>query len=184
MQRQKEDDIMNEEWFRKMLIEAHNNQRQHLKRIIGGLEEEHLMQEISPDERLSNILVLLWHIGSAETYWFHKSGHPIGQRYDDSDLKVILKKLDENTDRIAEVISTCSMEQLRIVPPSPEGGPSVAWALLRTYMHGIYHTGQIAKIRRIIGAPELPEEEIDTWSQAVDSVADLIHGLLHDAIQF
>ena len=113
---------MNEEWFRQMLIDAHNNQRRHLKRIIGGLSEEHLTKVISPNERLESMQVLLWHIGSAETYWFYKSKHPIGQRYESDDLAVILKKLDENTDRIAEVINTCSIEQLRIVPPSPEDG--------------------------------------------------------------
>ncbi len=175
---------MNEEWFRQMLIDAHNNQRKHLDRIIHGLSEEHLAKIVSPNERLSSIKILLWHIGSAETYWFHRSKHSIGARYDDDNLVIILKKLKENTERIAEVINTCSIEQLRIVPPSPEGGPSVAWALLRTFMHGIYHTGQIAKIRRMIGAPELPDEEVDSWNLAVDSVADLIHGLLHDAIQF
>ena len=175
---------MDEEWFRKMLIEAHNNQRRHLNRIIEGLPTEYLTKVVSPNERLSSIQILLWHIGSAETYWFHKSGQSIGMRYDDSDLAIILKKLKENTDRIAEVVNTCSIEQLRIVPPSPEGGPSVAWALLRTFMHGIYHTGQIAKIRRMIGAPDLSEEDVDSWSLAVDSIADLVHGLLHDAIQF
>ena len=73
---------------------------------------------------------------------------------------------------------------MRIVPPSPESGPSVSWAILRTFMHGIYHTGQVAKIRRMIGAPELSEEKLSSWSLAVDSVVNLIHGLLHDAIQF
>ncbi len=175
---------MNEEWFRQMLIEAHNNQRRHLKRITHGLSEEHLTELVAPGDDHPNIQSLLWHIGSAETYWFYKSTYSIGTRYDKDDLGLVLKKLGENTERIAEVVNTCSIEQLRIVPPSPEGGPSVAWAVLRTFMHGIYHTGQIAKMRRIIGAPELPPEDVDSWSLAVDSVADLIHGLLHDAIQF
>lgn len=152
--------------------------------MIAGLSNEHLKKTVSTHDDYPNIQSLLWHIGSAETYWFYKSKNPIGPKYDRDELEIILKKLDENTDRIAEVVSTCSIEQLRIVPPSPEGGPSVAWALLRTFMHGIYHTGQIAKIRRIIGAPDLPAQEVDSWDQAVDSVSDLVHGLLHDAIQF
>ncbi|MFW9909350.1 MAG: DinB family protein [Candidatus Thorarchaeota archaeon] len=175
---------MDEEWFRMMLIEAHNNQRRHLKRIINGLTSEQIMKVVSPGERLESILALLWHIGSAETYWFHKSAHSIGPRFEATDLDIALKKLDDNTERIAEVVNTCSIEQLRIIPPSPEGGPSVAWALLRTFMHGIYHTGQIAKIRRMIGAPELTEEDVDSWSLAIDSVANLIHGFLTDSIQF
>ncbi|MHA2423786.1 MAG: DinB family protein [Candidatus Thorarchaeota archaeon] len=175
---------MNEEWFRQMLIDAHNNQRNHLKRIISDLSDEQMNKEMSQEENLTSIARLLWHIGSAETYWFHKSNHSIGQRFDDSDLQVVLKKIDENTERIAEVINTCTIEQLRIVPPSPEGGPSVAWAILRTYMHGIYHTGQIAKMRRILGAADLPKEDVNTWGLAVDSVAALIHGFLHDSIKF
>ncbi|MHA1906388.1 MAG: DinB family protein [Candidatus Thorarchaeota archaeon] len=175
---------MNEEWFRQMLIDAHNNQRTHLKRIINDLSEKQMKKELSQGEDLTSIARLIWHIGSAETYWFHKSTNPIGQRYDDSDFQIVLKKIDENTERIAEVINTCSIEQLRIVPPSPEGGPSVAWAILRTYMHGIYHAGQIAKMRRILGAPDLPKEDIKSWNLAVDSIAALIHGFLHDSIQF
>ncbi|MDF1538897.1 MAG: DinB family protein [Candidatus Thorarchaeota archaeon] len=175
---------MNEEWFRQMLIDAHNNQRTHMKRIIDGLSEDFMRKEISQGEDFTSIMKLVWHVASAETFWFHKGNHSIGNRIDDSDTQTVLKKIDENTDRIAEVISTCSVEQLRIVPPSPEGGPSVAWALLRTYMHGIYHTGQIAKIRRMIGAPELPFEGVSSWDLAVDSVANLIHGFLHDSIQF
>ncbi|UCE09253.1 MAG: DinB family protein [Candidatus Thorarchaeota archaeon] len=171
---------MNEEWFRRMLIEAHNNQRTHLQRIIHGLDEETLRRLVSEGERYSTILDLIWHLGAAEVYWFYKAGHPIGPRYDDSETSVVLNRLSENSDRIAEVINTCSQEQLRIIPPSPEGGPSVAWALLRTFMHGIYHAGQIAKIRRVIGAPELPEEEVNSWALAVDSVGVLVHGLLHD----
>jgi len=175
---------MNEEWFRQMLIEAHNNQRVHMKRIIDGLTVDILRKEVSEGEDFTSIIKLVWHVVSAETYWFHKGNHPIGPRIDDSDIQTVLKKIDDNTERIAEVINTCSIEQLRIVPPSPEGGPSVAWALLRTYMHGIYHAGQIAKIRRIIRTPELPPEDINSWSLAVDSVANLIHGFLHDSIQF
>lgn len=175
---------MDEEWFRRMLIAAHNNQREHLQRILSGLSEEHLLKQITDEERLGTILGIVWHIGSAETFWFHKSGHSIGPRFDASDVDVVLKKLSDNTERVAEVINTCSIEQLRIVPPSPESGPSVAWALIRTYMHGIYHTGQIAKIRRMIGAPDLPEVNDNIWSSAVDSVVDFVHGLLNDAIQF
>jgi uncharacterized damage-inducible protein DinB len=171
---------MNEEWFRRMLIEAHNNQRKHLQRMIHGLDEDLLLRPVSESERLATMRDLLWHLGSAEVYWFYKTGHAIGPRYDGSDTSVVLSRLTENSERIAEVINKCSQEQLRIVPPSPEGGPSVAWALLRTFMHGIYHAGQIAKIRRMIGAPEVPEEEVNSWSLAVDSVGVLVHGLLHD----
>ena len=63
---------MDEEWFRRMLIAAHNNQREHLQRILSGLTEEHLLKKITDEERLNNILGIIWHISSAETYWFHQ----------------------------------------------------------------------------------------------------------------
>lgn len=166
-----------------MLIEAHDNQRQHLKRILSGLSDEILTRVISKNDDFDTILGLVWHIASAETYWFYKGGHSIGPRFERDDIAVVLKKLDENTERIVELLNTCALEQLRIVPPSPEGGPSIAWAVLRTYMHGVYHTGQIAKIRRMIGAPELPSEPANSWSVAVDSVATIVHGLLNDELK-
>ena len=175
---------MDEEWYRKMLIEAHHNQRAHMKRILEGLTNEHFLKEVTNEERLQNILGVVWHIASAETYWFHKSGHSIGPEFDVDDSQFVSEKVSENSNRITEVVNTCSLEQLRIVPPSPESGPSVSWALLRTFMHGVYHTGQIAKIRRMIGAPDLSDEKLSSWSIAVDSMANLIHGLLHDAIKF
>jgi len=175
---------LDEEWYRKMLIEAHHNQRMHMERILEGLNDAHFLKEVTNEERLQNILGIFWHIASAETYWFHKSGHSIGPKFEAESIELVMTKLSDNTERIVEVVNTCSLEQLRIVPPSPESGPSVSWALLRTFMHGIYHTGQVAKIRRMIGAPELSEEKLSSWSLAVDSVVNLIHGLLHDAIQF
>ncbi|TFG12030.1 DinB family protein [Candidatus Thorarchaeota archaeon] len=169
---------MQEEWFRTMLAEAHRNQRNHLERMIAGLTDEHIMKKVIPNEEQSSIFVLLEHIASSETYWFYRSKHGIGSRPETSKPAEILEKLKENSEKILDVLQRCSKEQLRIIPPSPAEGPSVAWALLRTYMHGIYHSGQIAKFRYLAGAPPLPEEDIDNWARAVDSVAAIVDGFI------
>ena len=80
---------MDEEWYRKMLIEAHHNQRAHMERILAGLTKNHFLKKVTSEERLHNILGIVWHIASAETYWFHKSGHSIGPKFEAEDIEVI-----------------------------------------------------------------------------------------------
>jgi hypothetical protein len=164
---------MDDKLKREKLIRAHLNMRTHLYRIIGGLTQDILLKEISDEEHYPHLLSLIWHIGGAETYWFHKANHDIGPKFSIETFEDIRTKLEENTKGIKRVIEECTQEQLRIVPPSEEGGPSVAWCLLRTYQHGLYHSAQISKIRHMIGAPPIASTP-DTWSPAVDSIADIL----------
>ena len=167
---------MDEKWKREQLIAAHQNMRAHLYRIIDGLTQEILLKKISDEENYPHLLSLIWHIGGAETYWFHKANHDIGPKFETEKFEDIRIKLGENTEGIKRVIETCSQDQLQIIPPSEEGGPSVSWCLLRTYQHGLYHTGQISKIRHLIDAPPIAETP-NTWSPAVDSLIELLSGL-------
>ena len=64
---------MDDDWKREVLIQAHLNQRAHLYRIIDGLTQELLLKEISDEENYPHTLSLIWHIGGAETYWFHRA---------------------------------------------------------------------------------------------------------------
>jgi uncharacterized damage-inducible protein DinB len=146
--------------------------------MIQGISKESLKEKVSREERFPDISTIIWHIGSAEVYWFFKSGHAISPRYDGNDIDIVISKLEENTAAIQDVLLSCGEEQLEIKPPSSANGPSVAWALLRTYQHGIYHAGQIAKMRHMMGLPELSDDPEDSWSSAVDSVIELISNLL------
>lgn len=166
--------------LREALIEAHVNQRVHLNRMIQGISKESLKKKVSREERFPDISAIIWHIGGAEVYWFYKAGHSIGPRYGGDDVDVVVSKLEENTAAIQDVLLSCGNDQLKIVPPSSEHGPSVAWILLRTYQHGIYHAGQIAKMRHMMGLPELSDDPEDSWSSAVDSVIELICNLLSE----
>jgi hypothetical protein len=168
---------MTEQWMREELIRAHLNMREHLYRIIDGLTLEHLMKEISDEKDYPHMLSLIWHIGGAETYWFHRANHDIAPKFTIESYEDIQTKLRANTKGIEHVLRECNSKQLQIVHPKEEGGPSVAWCLLRTYQHGLYHTAQISKIRHIIeDCPPLSEKE-DTWSTAVDSVIEIVKKL-------
>ena len=164
---------MNEKWKREGLISAHLNMRTHLYRVIDGLTQDILLKKISDEENYPHLLSLIWHIGGAETYWFHRANHDIAPKFSLDTFEDIRTKLEENTEGIKRVIGECSAEQLRIIPPSEEGGPTVAWCLLRTYQHGLYHSGQISKIRHVIGATPISPTP-DTWDLAVDSVIGLL----------
>ncbi|MFW9768859.1 MAG: DinB family protein [Candidatus Thorarchaeota archaeon] len=164
---------MDDERKREVLIEAHLNQRAHMYRIIDGLTQELLLKEISDEENLAHTLALIWHMGGSETYWFHRAKHDIAPRFEIESFEDIRKKLEGNTEGIKRVIKECDSKQLEIIPPNEEGGPSVAWCLLRTYQHGLQHTSQISKIRHIIGAPPLSSDE-DTWSPATDSIIGIL----------
>ncbi|MGY5852784.1 MAG: DinB family protein [Candidatus Thorarchaeota archaeon] len=167
------------DWFRSALIEAHKRQRDHLKWVINGLDESHMIKELTSDENISSILKTLLHIGNAETYWFHKNGHGIGPPIGDSEVEAVLKRLEENTEKIAEIVRTCDDDHLQIRTGHNKQTPSVAWSVLRTYQHGIYHSGQIAKMRRIVGAPDLPSHKDDVWSSAVDAIIEIVDRLHH-----
>jgi hypothetical protein len=171
---------MNEQWLRNELIQAHLRMRRHLYRIIDGLTQEHLLKEISDEKDYPHMLSLIWHIWGAETYWFHRAKYDIGPRFNIEKFEDIRANLEANTDGIRHVVLDCDKKQMQITPPSSEGGPSVAWCVLRTYQHGLYHTAQISKIRHMIkGIPPLRYDE-DTWSPAVDSVAGIIGKLIDE----
>jgi uncharacterized damage-inducible protein DinB len=164
--------------MREELIRAHLKMRDHLFRIIDGLTQEILLKEISDEEQYPNMLSLIWHIGGAETFWFHRAKHDIGPRFNIEKFEDIQTNLKANTEGIKRVLRECDVKQLQIINPREEGGPSVAWCLLRTYQHGLYHTAQISKIRHMIeGCPPLSGND-EIWSEAVDSIIEIVRKLL------
>ncbi|MFW9957026.1 MAG: DinB family protein [Candidatus Odinarchaeota archaeon] len=163
--------------MREELIRAHLNMREHLYRVIDGLTQEILMKEVSDEPKYPNMLSLIWHIGGAETYWFHRANHDIAPRFTIERFEDIQNKLRENTEGIKRVLRECDSKQIQIINPKEEGVPSVAWCLLRTYQHGLYHTAQISKMRHIIeGCPPISGND-ETWESAVDSVIEIVKKL-------
>jgi uncharacterized damage-inducible protein DinB len=150
-----------------------------MHRVISGLSEEQMFKKVVSEEDFEDILSILRHIINAETYWFHKLGQSIGPPSKGESLEEVLDRLSENTQKITERVKDASAEKLQIVPPR-EGGPSVAWAVLRTAQHGVYHTGQIAKLRRVIAAPELLPDDSDRWGHAVDSLIEIVRRFIEE----
>jgi uncharacterized damage-inducible protein DinB len=167
------------EWFRRMIIETHLNQRRHMQRVISGLTEEHILQKVASEKDFEDILSILRHIINAETYWFHKLGQSIGPPSKSQSLSEVLEHLSENTQKITERVEGATDDQLKIVAPR-DGGPSVSWAVLRTAQHGVYHTGQIAKLRRVIDAPNLLPDDSDRWGHAVDSLIEMLKRFIEE----
>ncbi|MFW9808666.1 MAG: DinB family protein [Candidatus Thorarchaeota archaeon] len=164
-------------WLREKVIEAHRNQRAHLEYVLQDLTNDELIKQVTNEEYSRSIAGTVMHIGTAETYWFHKANHSIGPPVIADTFEVVMNRIKENTDKITKIIRECPEEQLRIIPPR-DGGPSFAWAVLRTAQHGTYHAGQIAKIRRMIGASDLPPDSENLWGKAVDSTLEIVKSLI------
>ncbi|MFX1579641.1 MAG: DinB family protein [Promethearchaeota archaeon] len=164
-------------WFRETLIEAHKNQRNHMHFVLQNLKDEEVTKIVTEEEYSKSIAGIVMHIGTAETYWFHKAKNSIGPPTIADTFGEVLARIEENTEKITTIIRECPEEQMQVIPPK-DGGPSIAWAVLRTVQHGIYHSGQIAKIRRMIGTEDLPDDSENLWGIAVDSTLEIIRRLL------
>jgi uncharacterized damage-inducible protein DinB len=165
--------------FREMVIQAHKNQRAHLHYVLQDLTNEELVKEVTSEELSKSIAGIVMHIGTAETYWFHKAKNSIGPPVIADTFDQVMIRIRENTEKIIKLVQECDEGQLRIVPPR-DGGPSIAWAVLRTSQHGTYHAGQIAKIRRMIGAVALPSDTGYLWGKTIDSPLDIIKTLIDE----
>ncbi len=166
-------------WFRGKVIQAHKNQRAHLQYVLQDLTNDELIKEVTTEEYSRSIAGIVMHIGTAETYWFHKAKKSIGPPVIADTFEEVMSRIYENTEKITKIILECPEEQLSLIPPK-EGGPSYAWAALRTAQHGIYHSGQIAKIRRMIGASEIPPDSENLWAMAVDSTLEIIRAFIDE----
>ncbi|MFX1605975.1 MAG: DinB family protein [Promethearchaeota archaeon] len=167
------------DWFREKMIEAHMNQRAHLQYVLNDLTNDEIVKIVTGEEYSRSIAGIVMHIGTAETYWFHKANNSIGPPVIADTFEEVMVRISENTKKITKIVKECPEEQLRIIPPK-EGGPSIAWAVLRTVQHGTYHAGQIAKIRRMIGASDLPPDSDGLWGKAVDSTLGIIRTLIDE----
>ncbi len=167
---------MTEDVFRQRLVALHQNQRAHMWRVIEGISIDDMTRRISDETNNPNIVSILRHVANAETYWMHKSGFGIAPPLKVDEVDAVLNQLRRITEALKVTLRTCPTQQLRIQAPVDKAPPTVAWALLRTSQHGIYHTGQIAKIRHMIGLPPLPGDT-SLWEAAVDSIILLLRDM-------
>jgi uncharacterized damage-inducible protein DinB len=137
-------------------------------------------RKVSDEERSPDILSVLRHIGNSETYWFHKNGNDLLPPIRTGGFEEVVDHLERVTEAMVEMIRSCPDEELRVVSPREERGPSISWCVLRTVQHGIYHAGQIAKMRHMMSAQSLEVDDA-SWSAAVDAPTRIIGDLLDES---
>lgn len=140
----------------------------HLERMLDNLTDEN-MQALLPDTRES-ISRVFQHIINAECYWLEqvKEPHPeMVKRPDPSTARSVLGELEK-----------AYLDMLERRGHETQPVPTPLWITLRVTQHGIYHSAQVALVRRLLGVPAVPlgETAPQTWEEAVDEVAALALG--------
>lgn len=140
----------------------------HLERMLENLTDENLQAQLpGTKESLSRVFQ---HIINAECYWLEqvKESHPdMVKRPDPTTVRRVFGELEK-----------CYLDMLGRRGHERKSNPTPVWIALRVTQHGIYHSGQIALIRRLLGVPAVPlgETAPQTWEEAVDEVAALALG--------
>lgn len=140
----------------------------HLKRMLENLTDENLQTQIpGTKESLSRVFQ---HIINAECYWLEQvreTRPDMVKRPDPATVRSVLEDLEK---RYLDILVRRGHEN--------EPNPTPIWITLRVTQHGIYHSAQIALIRRLLGVPAVPlgETAPPTWEEAVDEVAALALG--------
>jgi uncharacterized damage-inducible protein DinB len=133
--------------------------------MIEGLDDDHLQTQLQGTKE--SISRILQHIINAEAYWLNKVKQPQPEFVKRPNLATTRSMLAELEESYMDLLSYRGHES------SPD--PTPAWITLRVAQHGIYHSAQIALIRRLIGAPAVPLGETAplTWESTVDAIAAL-----------
>jgi uncharacterized damage-inducible protein DinB len=134
--------------------------------MLEGLDDDHLQTQLQGTKE--SISRVLQHIINAESYWLEQVEEPRPEFVRRPDLATTRSSLAELEKLYVDLLSRRGLDQTT--------DPTPAWITLRVTQHGIYHCGQIALIRRLIGVPSVPEGETAplTWESAVDAVSALV----------
>lgn len=137
----------------------------HVERMIEGLEDDHLQTQLQGTKE--SIGRVLQHIINAESYWLEQVKEARPEFVKRPSLATARSSMADLEKRYMDLLSRRGLDK--------STDPTPAWITLRVSQHGIYHCGQIALIRRLIGVPavEVGEAAPLTWESAVDAVSDL-----------
>ncbi len=140
----------------------------HLERMLENLTDEHMQALLQGTKE--SISRVFQHMINAECYWLEqvKEPHPgMVKRPDPAAVRSVLGELEK-----------AYLDMLRRRGGETQPNPTPLWITLRVTQHGIYHSAQIALIRRLLGVPAVPlgETAPQTWEEAVDEVAALALG--------
>jgi uncharacterized damage-inducible protein DinB len=137
--------------------------------MLEGLSDDHLQTRLQGTKE--SISRVLQHILNAESYWLDqvKESHP-----------EMVKRPDLATTRsVLGVLENAYLDVLARRGHESRPDPTPLWITLRVAQHGLYHSAQIALIRRLLGVPAVPIGDAAplTWEATVDEVTALALGL-------
>ncbi|MFW9975759.1 MAG: DinB family protein [Candidatus Thorarchaeota archaeon] len=95
-------------WFREAVIQTHKNQRAHLQFVLKDLTDAELVKEVTTEEYSRSIAGIVMHIGTAETYWFHKAKNSIGPPVIADKFDEVMARIEENTKNIIRIVQNCT----------------------------------------------------------------------------
>jgi uncharacterized damage-inducible protein DinB len=157
--------MKNDANFIEGLRRAYRRCHLHAERMIEGLEDDHLQIQLQGTKE--SIGRVLQHIINAESYWLEQVQEPRPEFVKRPSLATARSSMADLEKRYMDLLNRRGLDK--------STDPTPAWIALRVSQHGIYHCGQIALIRRLIGVPsvEVGETAPLTWESAVDAVSDL-----------
>jgi uncharacterized damage-inducible protein DinB len=147
------------------LRRAYRRSHLHLERILEGVDDDHLQTQLQGTKE--SISRVLQHIINAESYWLEQVQEARPEFVKRPNLDTTHSMLSELEKRFMDLLDRRGLD--------PSTDPTPAWITIRVAQHGIYHSGQIALIRRLMGVPtvEVDQSAPLTWEAAVDAVSDL-----------
>jgi uncharacterized damage-inducible protein DinB len=157
--------MKNDANFIEGLRRAYRRCHLHAERMLEGLDDDHLQTQLQGTKE--SISRILQHIINAESYWLEQVREPRPEFVKRPNQAMTRSMMAELETRYMDLLSRRGLDK--------STDPTPAWITLRVAQHGIYHSGQIALIRRLIGAPTVPPGEAAplTWESAVDAVSVL-----------
>jgi uncharacterized damage-inducible protein DinB len=147
------------------LRRAYRRSHLHIERMLEGLDDDQLQTQLQGTKE--SVSRTLQHIVNAECYWLEQVAEARPEFVRRPNLAVTRTMLSDLEVRFMQLLDRRGLDQ--------STDPTPAWITLRVAQHGVYHSGQIALIRRLIGVPSVEPGETAplTWESAVDAVADL-----------
>jgi uncharacterized damage-inducible protein DinB len=133
--------------------------------MLDGLDDDHLQTQLQGTKE--SISRVLQHIINAELYWLEQVREPRPE--------FIKRPTLVSTRSMLQALEKLYTDLLERRGHERDTNPNPAWITIRVAQHGIYHSAQIALLRRLLGVPAVPlgETAPPTWESAVDAISEI-----------
>ena len=147
---------------------AYRRMHLHVERMLEGLDDSLIRKELwASGESISRTLQ---HVLNAESHWLEQVGAPRPNFVKLPELERARDVLRDLEGRYIDLLDRRGRER------GPH--PTPLWITLRVTQHGMYHSAQIALMRRLLGQPTVAAGASPplTWEAAVDEITALAMG--------